>query len=72
MSASDLARLVSMIRRCAGVYSLSAVGNLEPSIANFGVITILQNWNAKFTRSPLLRPACRRAAVGIPDFLLAV
>src|SRR5271157_845386 len=40
MSASALARLASMIRRCAGVYSSSVAGNLEPSITNFGVMTI--------------------------------
>src|ERR1019366_4018258 len=65
MSASALARLASMIWRCAGVYSSSAVGNLERSITNFGVMTILPRWKAKFTRSPLKRPACRRTAVGM-------
>src|ERR1017187_2629715 len=48
-----------------GVYSSSAVGNLERSINSLGVMTILPRWNSKFTRSPLERPAWRRTAVGI-------
>src|ERR1035441_5071872 len=38
---SDSARLASRARRCAGVYSSSAVGNWERSITNWGVMTIL-------------------------------
>src|ERR1017187_4381273 len=65
MSSSALSSRASMIRRCAGVYSSSAVGNLERSITSRGVMTILPRWKAKFTRSPLERPAWRRTLVGI-------
>src|ERR1035437_5776927 len=62
---SALSRRASMMRRCSGVYSSSAVGNFERSIISVGVMTILPRWKTKLTRSPLDRPACRRTLVGM-------
>ena len=44
---------------------VSAEENLERSITSLGVMMILPRWKAKFTRSPLDRPAWRRTAVGM-------
>src|ERR1035438_2899512 len=41
MSSSDFASRASMMRRCAGVYSSSALANSERSITSSGVSTIL-------------------------------
>src|ERR1035438_1790742 len=41
MSSSDFASRASMMRRCAGVYSSSALANSERSITSLGVSTIL-------------------------------
>src|SRR5271157_434207 len=65
MSASALSRRASMMRRCSGVYSSSAAGNLERSVTSLGVMTILPRRKAKLTRSPLDRPAWRRTLVGM-------
>src|ERR1039458_3566525 len=64
-SSSDSSSRALMMRRWAGVYSSSALGNWARSITNLGVMTILPRWKAKFTRSPLDNPAWRRTLVGI-------
>src|SRR5260370_36892826 len=63
-SCSLLASLASMILRCAGVYSSSALGNWERSITSLGVMTILPRENAASTRSPSAMPAKERKRVG--------
>src|ERR1039457_2499245 len=50
-----------MLRRWAGVYSSSAVGNLERSMPSLGVMTILPRWKAASTRSPSEMPARDRS-----------
>jgi hypothetical protein len=61
---SDSARLASSARRRAGVYSSSAVGSLERSIANWGVMTIFLPIARTSTKSPSVSPAAARTVLG--------
>src|ERR1022692_3175394 len=65
MSSRPSASWASMMRRWAGVYSSSAVGNLVRSITSWGVMTIFLPTARTSTRSPSTRPTAERTLRGM-------